>query len=141
MNGYRKLLGSKIHRATVTDADLDYEGSISIPLHLLKAADIMPYEAVQIWDVTSGNRLETYAIEGENNSRNISINGAAAHLIKRGDVIIIARFIYCLESDCLGYKPKVIFLDEFNRIKEVREEIPGPALPASVSRGSPQLGS
>jgi aspartate 1-decarboxylase len=134
MNGYRKILASKIHRATVTHADLDYEGSISIPANLLRAADIMPYEAVQVWDVTSGNRLETYAIEGLNNASDISINGAAAHLIKKGDIIIIARFVYLLEEDCHKFKPTVVFLDELNRIKEVREEIAGPSTPLTKAQ-------
>ena len=127
MEGYRKILGSKIHRATVTHADLDYEGSISIPADILKAAQILPYEAVQVWDITSGARLETYAIEGPSGSRDISMNGAAAHLIKRGDLIIVARFIYLTEEDCRNFKPTVVFLDEANRIKEIREEVPGPA--------------
>lgn len=129
MEGYRKILGSKIHRATITHADLHYEGSISIPSDILKAAQIMPYEAVQVWDITSGARLETYAIEGPSGSRDISMNGAAAHLIKKGDLVIVARFIYLTEEDCRKFKPTVVFLDEANRIKEIREEVPGPATP------------
>lgn len=131
MDGFRKILGSKIHRATVTHADLDYEGSISIPPDILKAANIAPYEAVQVWDITSGNRLETYAIVGEKGSRDISINGAAAHLVKRGDLVIIARFVYLTEDDLESHKPTVVFLDESNRIKEIREEVAGPNMAVS----------
>lgn len=134
MDGFRKILGSKIHRATVTHADLDYEGSISIPPDILTAANIAPYEAVQVWDITSGNRLETYAIVGEKGSRDISINGAAAHLVKRGDLIIIARFIYLTENDCKNFKPTVVFLDESNRIKEIREEVAGPSMAVPASK-------
>jgi aspartate 1-decarboxylase len=134
MEGYRKLLGSKIHRATITHADLNYEGSISIPHDILKAAKLLPYEAVQIWDITSGNRLETYVIEGQGGSQDISINGAAAHLIKRGNLVIIARFVYLKDEDCQNFKPIVVFLDESNRIKEIREEIAGPAV--SMPRSS-----
>jgi len=134
MEGYRKLLGSKIHRATITHADLNYEGSISIPHDILKAAKLLPYEAVQIWDITSGNRLETYVIEGQGGSQDISINGAAAHLIKRGNLVIIARFVYLKDEDCQNFKTIVVFLDESNRIKEIREEIAGPAV--SMPRSS-----
>lgn len=133
METFRKLLSSKIHRATVTHADLDYEGSITIPLDLLKAAQIVPYEAVQIWDVTSGARLETYAVEGAADSHDICINGAAAHLIKPQDIIIIARFIYLTEADCQGFEPIIVLVDKDNCIAEIRKEVPVPhmALPAS----------
>ena len=87
----RKLLKSKIHGATVTHADLKYEGSITIAPELLKASDIAPYEAVQIWNVTNGNRFETYAIIGDSGSKDISVNGAAARLVQPGDKVIIAR--------------------------------------------------
>src|SRR5262249_10195971 len=113
--------------------DLHYEGSISIPADILKAAQILPYESVQVWDITSGARLETYAIEGPSGSRDISMNGAAAHLVKKGDLVIVARFIYLTEEDCRNFKPTVVFLDEANRIKEIRQEVPGPALPFSKS--------
>jgi aspartate 1-decarboxylase len=126
LDGYRKLLGSKIHRATVTHADLEYEGSITVPPDLLKAANILPYEAVQIWNVTSGTRLETYAVEGTSDSRDICINGAAAHLIKPKEVVIIARFVYLSEADCKNHEPIVVLVDKDNRIKEIRKEIPGP---------------
>jgi aspartate 1-decarboxylase len=123
---FRKMLGSKIHRATVTHADVNYEGSISISPELLKVADILPYEAVSIWNVTSGTRLETYAIEGQPGSSDICMNGAAAHLVSPGDLVIIARFIYVDDEDCPNFKPIIIFVDERNQIKEIRSEVAGP---------------
>jgi aspartate 1-decarboxylase len=123
MLSYRKMLGSKIHRATITHANVDYEGSVTLPPELLKAADILPNEAVHIWNVTSGTRLETYAIAGVPGSRDICINGAAAHLMKPGDVVIIARFTHVPEEQCALFQPKVVFVDESNRIKEQRAEV------------------
>ena len=134
MDGYRKLLGSKIHRATVTHADLEYEGSITLAPELIAAANFMPYEAVQIWDITSGARLETYVIEGNAGSKDICINGAAAHLVKIGDIVIIARFVYIAEEDCRHFEPVVVFVDKSNRIVELRKEIPGPAAAATLSK-------
>jgi aspartate 1-decarboxylase len=128
MEKYRKLLGSKIHNATVTHADLHYEGSITLPRDILAAAQLLPYEAVQIWNVTSGARLETYIIEGAIGSADICINGAAAHLVKPGDLIIVAQFVYVAEPDCKDFRPRIIFLDQANRIESMRNEIAGPAL-------------
>ncbi|WP_133136119.1 aspartate 1-decarboxylase [Legionella rowbothamii] len=122
---YRKMLKSKIHRATVTEADLDYEGSITISPELLKAANILPYEAVNVWNVTAGTRFETYAITGESGSTNICVNGAAAHLVTPGDLIIIATFSQVLEEDCAQVNPTVVFVDQFNRIRETRPERAG----------------
>ena len=126
MKIFRKFLGSKIHRATITHADLNYEGSITIPPDLMKAADILSFESVQVWNVTSGTRLETYAISGVPGSRDICINGAAAHLVRPRDVVIIARFVEIEESQCRQFEPTVVFVDEFNNMKEVRGEVPGP---------------
>ncbi|WP_028373314.1 aspartate 1-decarboxylase [Legionella lansingensis] len=122
---YRKMLKSKIHRAQVTHADLEYEGSITIAPELLAAADILPNEAVNVWNVTAGTRFETYAIAGEKNSTSICVNGAAAHLVTPGDIIIIASFIQIQEEFCHQHKPIVIFVDERNQLKEVRPEIIG----------------
>ncbi|MFJ1268768.1 aspartate 1-decarboxylase [Legionella lytica] len=122
---YRKMLKSKIHRATVTEADLDYEGSITISPELLAAANILPYEAVSVWNVTAGTRFETYAITGESGSTNICVNGAAAHLVTPGDLIIIATFSQVLEEDCAQVNPTVVFVDQFNRIRETRPEQAG----------------
>lgn len=122
---YRKMLKSKIHRAYVTQADLDYEGSITISPELLKAANILPYEAVNVWNITAGTRFETYAITGEKGSTDICVNGAAAHLVTPGDLIIIASFTQVLEEDCASTVPTVVFVDQFNRLKEIRPEIVG----------------
>ncbi len=122
----RKVLRSKIHRATVTHANAAYEGSVTIPPELLQAADIMPYEAVQIWDVTNGARFETYAIAGEDNSTAICVNGAAAHLVSPGDTIIIACFGHMDQESLYEYKPRLVFVDSCNRIKELRAELAGP---------------
>lgn len=120
---YRRMLKSKIHRATVTQADLDYEGSITLSPELLEASDILPYEAVNVWNVTAGTRFETYAIEGVPSSFDICVNGAAAHLVTPGDIIIIASFIQLSEDQCSTLIPTVVFVDEQNRIKEIRPEI------------------
>jgi aspartate 1-decarboxylase len=122
---YRKMLKSKIHRACVTQADLDYEGSITISPELLKAANILPYEAVNVWNVTAGTRFETYAITGEKGSTDICVNGAAAHLVTPGDLVIIATFSQMLEEDCATHSPTVVFVDQFNRFKEIRPEVLG----------------
>ena len=119
------MLKSKIHRACVTQADLDYEGSITISPELLKAANILPYEAVNVWNVTAGTRFETYAITGEKGSTDICVNGAAAHLVTPGDLVIIASFTQILEEDCSSLVPTVVFVDQFNRLKEIRPEVLG----------------
>jgi aspartate 1-decarboxylase len=119
------MLKSKIHRACVTEADLDYEGSITISPELLKAANILPYEAVNVWNVTAGTRFETYAITGEAGSTELCVNGAAAHLVTPGDIVIIATFTQVLEEDCATVDPTVVFVDQFNRIREMRPEIAG----------------
>ena len=125
---YRKFLRSKIHRATVTQADLDYEGSLTLPPNLMRAADIQAYEAVQVWNVTRGSRLETYAITGEEGSLDICANGAAAHLIRPGDVIIVATFSFLVDAqeETRSVEPKVVFVDGTNQMIRVSEEIAGP---------------
>jgi aspartate 1-decarboxylase len=126
MHTFRKLLRCKIHRATVTHADLEYEGSITLPPALLNAASLAESEAVCVWNVTNGNRFETYTILGEEDSEVISVNGAAAHLVKPGDIIIIAAFGFYSEGQVAQHKPTVVFVDERNRIREQRAEIAGP---------------
>lgn len=120
---YRRMLKSKIHRARVTQAELDYEGSITISPELLTAANILPHEAVHIWNVTAGTRFETYTIEGAPKSRGICVNGAAAHLVTPGDIIIIASFIQMEEAQCRTHIPTVVFVNEYNEIKELRPEM------------------
>lgn len=116
----RMMLKSKIHRATVTDADLHYEGSISIDESLMQAADILPYEKVAIYNVTNGERFSTYAICGKENTGVICLNGAAARKVARGDVIIIATFALVDESRFAGWKPRNILVDDRNGIKAIR---------------------
>ncbi len=104
----------KIHRATVTHADLDYEGSVSISGELMDAAGIYEHEQVHIWNVTRGTRLTTYALRGDNDSGIICINGAAAHLAEPGDKVIIAAFAEIPEEMAATWKPKVVLVDEKN---------------------------
>ena len=111
-----KLLKSKLHRATVTDACLDYEGSISIDRNLMEKADILNHEKVHVLNVTNGSRLETYAIPS-NKSGDICINGAAAHLVNPGDLVIIVSYATMDYNEAQNFKPKVILLDQNNKIK------------------------
>jgi aspartate 1-decarboxylase len=111
------MLKSKIHRATVTEANLEYEGSVSIDTDLLEAADILPHEAVDLWDCTNGARLRTYAIPGEAGSGEICVNGAAAHLIKPHDVIIIASWADVDDADVRTWSARRVFVDAHNRIR------------------------
>ena len=112
----RSLFKSKIHRATVTDADLQYEGSVTIDQDLLAAADILPYERVHIWNATNGSRLETYALPGESGSGVVCVNGAAARHAHPGDVVIIATFADVEEHDARAWRPTVVRVDGANRI-------------------------
>jgi aspartate 1-decarboxylase len=121
----RKMLKSKIHRATVTGADLHYEGSITIDQDLLEAADIIPYEAVCIWDVDNGNRFETYAIEGKRGSGVICINGAAARMVAPKDLVIIASFVNMPNAQALVHEPKLVFVDDKNQMLPSRHELAG----------------
>jgi aspartate 1-decarboxylase len=114
----RTMLKSKIHRATVTEANVEYEGSVTIDVGLLEAADLLPYERVDIWDCTNGARLSTYVIEGERGSGEICINGAAAHLMKPGDKVIIASFVDVDDREARGWDAKRVFVDEQNNIRD-----------------------
>ena len=110
------LLKSKIHRATVTQADLNYVGSITIDSDLLRESGILEYEKVEIADITNGNRLETYAIAGEAGSGIICLNGAAAQLVNPGDKIIIMAYANMTPEEAKSHKPTVIFVDDKNAI-------------------------
>nr|WP_261343212.1 aspartate 1-decarboxylase [Gimesia maris] len=110
----RVLLKSKIHRATVTEANLEYNGSVTIDRELMDAADIVEYEQVQIYNITSGTRLTTYAIIGEPGSGVICINGAAAHLVKPQDLVIIASYAEYKEKEARRHQPKVVLVDSQN---------------------------
>ena len=125
----RRVLKSKLHGATVTQADLEYEGSITISPELMEIAGLVEYEAVQVWNITNGNRLETYVIRGESQSLDICINGAAAHLMHPGDKVIVACFMLLTEQELSDFKPKLVFLDKNNRVKAIRSEVPGPKRP------------
>jgi aspartate 1-decarboxylase len=114
----RTMLKSKIHRATVTEANVEYEGSISIDENLLRAADILPYESVEIWDCTNGARLRTYAIPGEAGSGEICVNGAAAHRIKPQDLVIIASWVQVDDSEAARWEARRVFVDARNRIRQ-----------------------
>tara|TARA_B100002052_G_scaffold291640_1_gene311963 strand:- start:12561 stop:12902 length:342 start_codon:yes stop_codon:yes gene_type:complete len=110
-----KLLKSKIHRATVKDTCLDYEGSISIDKTLMNAANLIAYEKVHVLDVTNGNRLETYVIESKEQG-DICINGAAAHLVDKGDIVIIVSYASMSVDEAKKFKPTVVYPNENNEI-------------------------
>lgn len=111
---FRKMLKSKIHRAKITDANLEYQGSVTIDVDLMERAEIKPYEFVDIWDLNNGSRFETYAIEGERGKREICINGAAARLVAKNDLIIIASHQYVDESRIDEHNPTLVFVDDYN---------------------------
>jgi aspartate 1-decarboxylase len=123
----RKLLRGKIHRATVTGADLHYEGSVTIDEDLMDHADLVHHEAVQVWNVTNGERFETYLIPGRRGSGVVCVNGAAAHKVAKGDLVIIAAFSWMAEEEARGWRPRVVFVDDENRLVERREELGGHA--------------
>jgi aspartate 1-decarboxylase len=114
----RTMLKSKIHRATVTEANIEYEGSVTIDRDLLDAANLLPYEKVDIWDCTNSHRLSTYVIEGERGSGEICVNGAAAHLIKPMDLVIIASWVDVSEEEAQKFEAVRVFVDEKNQIRE-----------------------
>ena len=114
------MFHAKIHRARVTEADLHYVGSVTVDQELLEAAGILPYEQVDIYDITNGARLTTYALPGERGSGEIKINGAAAHLVRPGDLVIPVAYGVFEEEEARSLKPTVVLVDERNRILEVR---------------------
>jgi aspartate 1-decarboxylase len=115
----RFMMKSKIHRATVTDADLHYEGSISIDEKLLEEANMVPYEKVEIYDINNGARFSTYIIKGKRNSGTICLNGAAARMVAKGDLIIIATFVTVDDAEAKKWKPICVLVDAKNKIKKV----------------------
>ncbi|MEO1368482.1 MAG: aspartate 1-decarboxylase [Acidobacteriota bacterium] len=114
----RTLLKSKIHRATVTDADLHYVGSITLDPHLMEAADLLVHEKVEIYNVTNGERFATYAIEGEPGKGEVVLNGAAAHRVSAGDLVIICSYSDYEEAEARAHRPDVVFVDGANRVVE-----------------------
>jgi len=115
----RSMLKSKIHRATITDSDLHYVGSITIDSDLLEAADMLPYEMVAVVDVDNGARFETYTIPGEQGSGEIKVNGAAARLVHKGDTVIVISYGSYSERELLTYQPRVVHVDADNGIVAV----------------------
>jgi aspartate 1-decarboxylase len=111
----RTMMKAKIHRATVTDANLDYQGSITIDEVLLEKTGIIPYEQVDIYNITNGERFTTYAIKGPRDSGVICLNGAAAHKARRGDLVIIVSYGIFQENELQGFEPKVVFVDKENK--------------------------
>ena len=114
---FKQILNSKIHRATVIQADLNYEGSITVDVNLLDLASILPYEKVLVVNANNGNRFETYAIEGERDSGIICLNGPAARLGTVGDIITIISFLYLSSQEISDHQPKIIYVNENNQLK------------------------
>jgi len=133
----RTLLKSKIHRATVTDADLEYEGSITLDPVLMRAADLIPFEQVDIYNISNGSRFQTYVIVGEEGSGQVCVNGAAAHLAKRDDLIIIASYIRLEDQGAQTFQPKIVKVNKRNRpIAPVAKKSSEKRLPGSTRSGS-----
>ncbi len=112
----RTMLKTKIHRAGVTGADINYEGSVAIDQALMEAADILPFERVDIYNINNGARLQTYVISGERDSGEIIINGAAARLVQPGDLVIICSYVQVEEGEVREWQPKVLLMDDHNRV-------------------------
>ncbi|MFE3660685.1 aspartate 1-decarboxylase [Streptomyces sp. NPDC059165] len=132
----RTLFKSKIHRATVTQADLHYVGSVTVDADLMDAADLLPGELVHIVDITNGARLETYVIEGERGSGVIGINGAAAHLVHPGDLVILISYAQVDDAEARALVPGVVHVDAANRIVELGSD-PSRPVPGSDTQSSP----
>jgi len=118
----RTMMTGKIHRATVTQADLHYVGSVTVDLDLLEAADILPGEQVDVVDVTNGARLTTYAIPGERGAGQVCINGAAAHLVHPGDVVILIAYGQLADAEARAYEPRVVLVDADNRVADLGDD-------------------
>jgi aspartate 1-decarboxylase len=120
----RTMLKSKIHRAHVTGADINYEGSITLDPILMEAADLLPFELVHVLDITNGSRLETYVIEGEWDSGEVVLNGAAARLIQKDDLVIVLAYRTVEEEEARRLKPRLVYVDEANRVLQVTDSPP-----------------
>lgn len=125
----RRMFLGKIHRARITHADLHYEGSVTIDCDLMEAAGMLEHEEVHLWNVTRGTRLVTYTLRGPSGSGVVCINGAAAHGNQPGDVVILATFGDMDDAEARAHQPKVVFVDEQNRIREIERGRAGPAMP------------
>lgn len=122
---FRMMMNSKLHRATVTEANLNYVGSITIDSDLLDAAGMLPNEKVHIVNNNNGARFETYIIAGERGTGEICVNGAAARLVQPGDIVIIISYMYVSNEEAKTHQPTVLLMDEKNSIKEIITEAPG----------------
>ena len=118
----RTFLRAKIHRATVTAADLDYVGSVTLDADLMDAADIDHLERVEVYDITNGSRLATYALRGRRGSGEVQINGAAALLVRPGDLVIVTAYAQADRTEIASYRARVVLVDDANRVVEVREQ-------------------
>jgi aspartate 1-decarboxylase len=118
------MLKCKLHRVRVTNSELDYEGSCAIDSRLLEAAGLLPYEQIQVYNVTNGARFTTYVIEAERDSGVISVNGAAAHHAKPGDLVIIAAYSQMAAAEAQVYKPRLVYVDDRNKITRIGNAIP-----------------
>ena len=132
----RIMMKSKIHRATVTQADLDYVGSVTLDAALMEAADLLEGEQVAIVDITNGARIETYVIPGERGSGVIGINGAAAHLVHPGDLVIIISYAMLDDAEARALKPRVVHVDAQNRIVKLGNDAAEPVPGTNQKRGS-----
>ncbi|GAA1912004.1 aspartate 1-decarboxylase [Streptantibioticus ferralitis] len=131
----RTMFKSKIHRATVTEADLHYVGSVTVDAELMEAADLLPGELVHIVDIDNGARLETYVIEGERGSGVIGINGAAAHLVRPGDLVILISYAQVDDAEARALRPRVVHVDGQNKIVELGADPSAPAPGSDTVRG------
>ena len=116
----RAFLRSKIHRATVTHVDIEYEGSLSLDEDLMTAAGLWPFERIDVWNVSNGERFSTYIIRGKKGSRQVGVYGAAGRKVKVGDIIIIAAYAYLEDSEVEFFTPKIVLMEENNRIGQVK---------------------
>jgi aspartate 1-decarboxylase len=131
----RIMMKSKIHRATVTQADLDYVGSVTLDVALMEAADLLEGEQVAIVDITNGARIETYVIPGERGSGVIGINGAAAHLVHPGDLVILISYAVLSDAEARAIEPRIVHVDEHNRIVKLGNDAAEPVPGSGQKRG------
>lgn len=119
---FREMLRAKIHRVVVTEADVDYEGSLTLDADLLDAADMAPFEKIDVYNVSRGTRFSTYALEGRRGSGVCCVNGAAAHLASPGERIIVASYAAVPDAEVRTHRPKIVLVGEGNRIREIKSE-------------------
>ena len=120
---HREMLRAKVHRVTVTERDVEYEGSLSLDAQLMEAAGMLPYERIEVYDITNGERFATYLIEGERGSGHCCVNGAAAHRVEVGDKVIIAAYCGVPEDEAREHRPKIVLIGADNRIKNVTDSV------------------